>query len=106
MARIPSWWETIDVDAFVIMPNHVHVIVAISGKNTPETKKPKLGHTIGSYKAGVLRAARQQNIIDDGYPIWQSCYHDHIIRDADDGNRIREYVHHNPALWEKDTFFA
>lgn len=35
-------------------------------------------------------------------PVWQRNYYEHIIRNAQDGNRIQHYIESNPAMWEKD----
>jgi putative transposase len=64
-----------------------------------------LGTIIGSYKSGVTRIARRHGLIDQTIALWQSRYHDHIIRNDATLNNIRAYVAHNPALWESDTFY-
>ena len=38
-------------------------------------------------------------------PVWQTRFHDHIIRDDDEFNRIKNYIETNPANWEDDKFF-
>ena len=122
----------IELDAFVIMPNHVHGILVIThaekpnnagvvptahpvgtrpassgGPNTQNrprgTAPGSLGTVIGSYKSGVTRIARQRGLIDDAASPWQSRYHDHIIRNDPDLNRIRQYVLTNPARWTDDS---
>lgn len=99
---VPQRWSTVDVDLFVVMPNHVHVIVLLWGHGDSISKQRTLGHVMGSYKAGVTRLARLQGLIDEGYPLWQERFHDHIIRSEYELNRIQEYVLHNPALWAED----
>ena len=37
-----------------------------------------------------------------GYPLWQSNYHEHVIRDDEELQRIRKYIQENPVKWQKD----
>ena len=109
-------WPHIELDLFVVMPNHVHAILIIYDTETVGTaflpsaalssKQPILGHVMGSYKAGVTRVARQQALIEADDLIWQERFHDHIIRDEDGLNHIRNYVLYNPESWERDTFYG
>jgi len=72
----------------------------------PDTQKrvPTLGNVIGNYKAGVTRLARRY--MGDDCSIWQKRYHDHIIRNEESLNKIREYALYNPARWQDDTFYS
>jgi len=115
LPRIPDYWDNVEIDAFVVMPNHVHAIVVITDAPEPspdtqqsspkKARRPTLGHIVGSYKAGVTRTIRQQGLADDDVPIWHGRYHDHIIRKETDLHRIRQYIADNPARWPCDTFY-
>ncbi len=105
----------VELDVFVIMPNHVHGIIMIVGDdkectgnlaNRPNvTLQPaSLGSIIGQFKSVVTKRINRSNNPPD-HPVWQRNYHDHIIRNLPDLNRIREYVQANPALWQADTFY-
>lgn len=37
-----------------------------------------------------------------GVPLWQRNYFEHIVRDEDDMNRIRQYIINNPVRWDED----
>ena len=64
------------------------------GKNT-------ISSMVGSYKSAVTKKCNENN-----FPFgWQSRFHDHIIRDNDEFNRIKNYIANNPANWEQDKFF-
>jgi REP element-mobilizing transposase RayT len=80
----------VTIDRYVVMPNHVHAIVGLG-----ETGEVELGDVVGAYKAAVSRTARTSRI-------WQRGYHDHIIRDESDLERIREYIETNPIRWALD----
>jgi putative transposase len=118
-SEIPAHYPQVELDVFVVMPNHVHGIIVITDMvESPDTtdgiyavptvaetgkKRVTLGTIIGTYKAAVTRAVNSQS--SQSKILWQERYHDHIIRNEAALNHIRQYVHHNPALWEKDTFY-
>ncbi|MDD6778326.1 MAG: transposase [Bacteroidales bacterium] len=78
-----------DILLYVIMPNHVHMIVAIDDSKSPEGKKRSLlSVVIGGMKQMVTIFARRNNIEF----AWQTRFHDHIIRNGDDGRKITEYI--------------
>jgi len=127
--NIPKHFSAARLDEFVIMPNHIHGIVVIenddclddcrdvgrdvacyvstgtgtgTGADNPMSKiSPKpgsLGVIVRSYKSAVTRRCRQ-----GGYDFfWQSRFYDHIIRDDESFNRVREYIINNPIKWELD----
>jgi REP element-mobilizing transposase RayT len=99
---IPEHYPTVQLDAFVIMPNHVHGILDIISSSIPFPTV--LGKIINAYKGAVTARLHAQQIVDG--IVWQSRYHDHIIRNDKDLQRIREYIENNPARWAEDTFFA
>ena len=102
------------LDAFVVMPNHVHGIVIFETERgaqriprvdshppLPRTIQP-LGRLVASFKAAVTKRARHE-INRDG-PLWQRNYHEHVIRSERDLATIREYIVHNPAKWADDRY--
>lgn len=111
LIHIPDHWAgAVDLDVFVVMPNHLHIILVLT--RTPlETSVthdiprdvPTLGTVVGLYKSGVTRRIRADQKQFEG-SLWQGRYHDHIIRTEVDLNRIRDYVVNNPARWREDTF--
>jgi len=100
--KIEQHYDCVFIDCFVIMPNHVHLIIIISNDSGRATGRaspsPTLGNVIGGYKSGVSRLC--------GFPVWQRSYHDHIIRDIDEHFKIAEYIKNNPATWLRDCFHA
>jgi len=98
--KTPDHFPSVVLSDYVVMPNHVHMILFL--KET-HTQKPKLGTIIGTYKAAVTRIAKLEFEFTD--TLWQTLYHDHIIRNDVDLTRIRDYVQTNPARWEADTFY-
>ena len=109
-----------EVPQYVIMPNHLHLIVVINvsdGRDVPwrvsttgknETmqnianKQGRLSTAIAGFKQAVTRYANQ-NAIDFS---WQPRFHDHIVRDTPEMNRIANYIENNVANWKDDEFYT
>ena len=109
-------WEGIDqhcmnviLDAFVIMPNHVHgVLVNVGAQHAAplQSYQPtpgSLGAIIRSYKSAVTKNINQR-LGTPGAPIWQRSYYEHIIRDESELRQIRAYIKQNPARWAEDEY--
>ncbi|MCA0456404.1 MAG: transposase [Chloroflexi bacterium] len=101
---IPQHYSQVEIDLYVVMPNHVHGMVVLHQDHLPKEKRHHLGRVIGTYKAA---ATREVNRMTNGLTgnLWQERFHDHIIRNEADLTRIRDYIVNNPALWEQDTFY-
>ena len=80
-------------DQFIIMPNHVHAVVQIADGNT------RLGEVVRTFKAASTRLIRQSGIDEFA---WQANFYEHIIRNEQELQRIRDYIFANPAMWEND----
>jgi len=106
----------IELDAFVVMPNHIHGIIVIidDGKgmihHAPtrrEFSKPianSLSSIVGGFKAAVTRRINRLPHPSSS-PIWQRNYHEHIIRNEVSLNYLRQYIAHNPTKWTEDSLY-
>ncbi len=75
--------------------------IASLPKNKFGPQSQNLASIIRGYKIGVTKFARQNNI-----PFaWQARYHDRVIRNAEEHERIYRYILANPQNWEEDEFF-
>ncbi len=123
-AEIPLW---------VVMPNHVHCLVIIRNNGTAQfdvetvctpslptqsarwkndtvnetmqnisKKRGLLSTTIGGLKRAITHYARENGI----YFQWQTRFHDHIVTEIEELNRIADYIENNPARWMQDTFYS
>ena len=137
---VARWWDETEnkfphlvLDEYVLMPNHIHGIVAIVGadlcvrprrenhesneeqpvEQQRQEKTQQGGHTgpplqeiIQWFK--TMTTNEYINEVKSGrFPpfekrIWQRSFYDHVIRDDDDLNRIREYIRNNPLRWALD----
>lgn len=113
--RIPTHFADVGIDAFVVMPNHVHGTVvfvdnrrgAVSapsgrGEETSPLQRPTLGQTVAYFKYLSTKLANRIGK-NHGNRIWQRNYYEHVIRGEEDLNQIREYIVHNPAGWDTDS---
>ena len=106
-------------DAFVLMPNHLHAILRIANPDPPTVKSGNPAHTptsaayrppksISSFVAGFKSSATKKiNALRNtpGAPVWQTRFHDHIIRNTAEHYRITTYIENNPANWPKDRYY-
>jgi len=106
--NIESHYTNIRTDKYVIMPNHIHIIISISeteGINPFPTVKCDIPNVIGKFKAGVTRTVGNAFMHSAKKTIWQRSYHDHIIRGENDYQKILEYIDTNVLKWEQDCFY-
>lgn len=99
----------VELDEWVIMPNHLHGIIIISancrgGSRTApagERRTKPLGRLIGAFKT---ISNKQINFVrkTSGTSFWQRNFYEHVIRDEHALNRIREYIVTNPLQWDLD----
>lgn len=92
----------IKIDKYVIMPNHIHLIVNIEREE--QSPSPTIGEIICAFKSITTKIANKNDGIT-GRKIWQRSYHDHIIRGDCDYKKIWDYIDTNPLKWKDDCFF-
>ena len=94
----------VTVDKFVIMPNHIHIILlvddaAVSGTSrAPSPANALIPHFVSALKRFCHR--------DVGEIVFQRSYHDHVIRGEKDYRKIWEYIDTNPTRWCEDCFYT
>ena len=95
-------YSHVKVDKYVIMPNHFHLILNIRDykSGASETAAPYNNET-SKFVSLLKRYCNREY----GNNIWQSSYHDHIIRNEKDYQKIWEYIDTNPLKWELDCFY-
>ena len=96
---IPQHYAGVRVDKYVVMPNHIHMILSLarSGGRIISAPTKAIPTIVGQMKRVVSKKA--------GFPMWQKSYHDHIIRGEADYRRIWEYIETNPAKWREDCYY-
>ena len=114
-SEIPTHCPHVEIDASVIMPNHLHGVIVIPHTHVGATHAspltsgpPKRSHgaIIGAYKSAVPKHANRLGLLSDlGFSrrsIWQRNYYDHVIRDDASLALIRQYIADNPFRWPED----
>ncbi len=99
LMEIPDHYQGVRVDHFVVMPNHIHMILVLEEDNI---QYPNISQIISWYKAGVSREVRK--VIPD-MKVWQRSFYDHVIRDQQDYENIWNYIENNPLKWKDDRFY-
>ena len=97
--EIPKHYPAISLDHYVVMPNHVHLLLQI---NTDPDGRPMVAPTISTVVQQFKGIVSKQI----GHSIWQKLFHDHVIRNAADYTKIWEYIENNPLQWELDCFYS
>ena len=129
---LPSRFEAIVLDSFVVMPNHVHGLLWIADNSEPPSSTMATSNESGPLPdilVGAIhelppddRSARRRMLLprvigyfktttakeinnlrgNSGLPVWQRNYHEHIVRGDGDLVRIRRYIADNPTQWDED----
>jgi len=117
--ELPLRFPNIDLDEFIIMPNHIHAVLVIIRADihtdesrilTEERPNGTLPGTVGrilqAYKSlttdKYIAGVKQWGWKPFSRKLWQRNYWEHIIRDEKDYNYICEYIYDNPAQWDND----
>ena len=99
------------LDAFIVMPNHIHGIIIRRGtaRRAPTVErfgKPVAGSLptlVRAYKSAVTQGINTLRRTP-GDSVWQENYYEHIVRSEAELNRIREYIATNPMRWGSDRY--
>ena len=93
---IPKYYSMISVDQYVIMPNHIHLLLQIqSDLDGRSMIAPTISTVVRMMKGAVTKQA--------GFPVWQKGFYEHIIRNDRDYQEIWNYIEGNPGKWTEDT---
>jgi REP element-mobilizing transposase RayT len=93
------------IGPYVIMPNHVHMILHISATDVRQGPMWASAPTEASVPS-LVRSWKTLVSKEVGRSIWQRSYYDHIIRDEQDYLIKAKYIAENPARWEKDDYYV
>ena len=94
----------ISIDNYVIMPNHVHLLIRISpvdgGVRAP---RPTENGSVSITE--VIKAMKSITTRKIGTKIWQTSFYDHVIRNDEDYQTRFRYIEENPAKWQQDKYY-
>ena len=107
LQNMSHFYEHISLDSYVIMPNHIHLLIQIKGNfqgggpsrtPVPTRQNSEISRFVSTFKRFCNK--------EYGKNIWQYRSHDHVIRDRDDYIRIAKYMAENPKHWQHDCFYT
>lgn len=102
--NIETSYNTVKLSNHVIMPNHIHLLLIIDSHGMqraafPTDVKPiSVSEIVKSLKSLVTRDIKEK--------IFQSSFHDHIIRNKESYIKIWHYIENNPKTWFNDCFYS
>jgi REP element-mobilizing transposase RayT len=117
--ELPGHYHGVELDAFVVMPNHVHGIVILVGagpcacpedagqpRGVAPTSAMSLPDVIHRFKS-LTTAKYRRGVHDNGWSpvhrrLWQRNYYEHVVRSEEELDSVRQYVANNPACWDQD----
>ena len=101
--NISKHYSNIEVLQYVIMPNHIHLMLFIPYNDggriiSSPTNEGSIITAIGQMKRNISKRI--------GAGIWQRSFHDHIVRDKNDYEKISKYMYENPMKWQYDRLYS
>ena len=105
LLQLETRYNTIKIDKYVIMPNHIHAIFIVENTNRQEQSPcPTIMDIVCAYKSITTKLCNK-NYGVNGSTIWQTRFHDHIIRNEAEYLKIREYIDTNLIKWQDDCYY-
>ncbi|MDD5088399.1 MAG: transposase [bacterium] len=115
---LPETYPRVELDEFVVMPNHIHAILFLQDEPSniapsvsssrgglseaqPDRASASLSEIIRHFKTTSAKAVNRARRTP-GHPVWQRGFHEHVIRNEEDLFNTRQYIRQNPLKWELD----
>ena len=106
---IDSRYEFVSVDCSIVMPNHVHLLVGMGIRLSDEQSSESVGDVVRWFKNSSVRrygiGVREQGWPPFAGRLWQKSFHDHIVRNENELETLRQYIANNVYMWDKDKFY-
>ena len=91
------------IDQYVIMPNHIHIILILNGSAAGASPRPTVMDIVCTFKSLTTRECKKNGF--DG-KLFQNSFYEHIIRGREDYEEIAKYIDENPIRWYYDELYA
>jgi REP element-mobilizing transposase RayT len=96
--EIPLHYPSISLDHYVVMPNHIHLLLQIhTDPHGQPLDSPTVSRVVQQLKGSITKQI--------GHSIWQKLFHDYVIRGEADYLKIWQYIDTNPIRWAEDCFY-
>jgi len=97
--KIKSYYDNVSVNKYVIMPNHVHMIIILESSESGRPQvAPTISRIIQQFKGSITKKVKQT--------VWQKSFYDRIIRNEKEYLQIYNYIETNPLKWEEDCYYV
>ena len=93
----------LSVDQYVIMPNHIHVVLILESEAAGASPRPTITDIVCAYKSLTTRECKKNGF--DG-KLFQTSFYEHIIRGREDYEEIVKYIYENPICWYYDELYT
>lgn len=104
LLALEARYPTVQIEKYVIMPNHIHAILQIrEGETGGASPSPTLMDAVRVLKSITTR---MYHGLGTDSNLWQRSFYDHVIRSDADWREIWEYIENNPAKWAEDRFYV
>ena len=101
--QMNDFYENLSVDAYVIMPNHIHLLIRVFADGRSGTPAPTKGNSVVAKFVSTLKRFCNKEY---GETIWQRGFYDHVIRNQADYDDVYRYIENNPRQWELDELYS
>jgi len=102
---IPNFHPYVSLDEYTVMPDHVHGILSINKPDKTSWNFNKFGpqrNNLGSIIRGFKSSVKSYTILNNIEFLWQSKYHDRVIRNEKEYWNIKGYIRDNPDQWYRN----
>ncbi len=103
IAEIPKRFPQAKVEAHIVMPNHIHLLMSLT-RNEADKSSPTVSDMVAWYKYQVTKEINAKKKTP-GERFFQRSFHDHVVRGEKDYEKIWDYIHQNPLRWQMDCFY-
>ena len=110
ISQLNAHYSDVAIEKYVIMPNHIHAIIVVENDDAVRvslcsgasgTPRPT-NATIPAFISTLKRFINKEI----GFNIWQPSFHDRIIRNEDEYQKIWQYIDQNPVRWQDDYYYT
>ena len=102
LKNIEKRFSKITLGEYVIMPNHIHLILHIDGNAAGASPRPTIMDVICAFKSLATRKCKE---IGYNGKLFQTSFYDRVIRNRDEHMEICNYITLNPENWENDELY-
>ena len=97
---IPTAYPNVFIDNYVVMPNHIHLLLRIDAEPLSVGGEINRRPTVMT----IIHALKSMTVRKAGFPLWQDSFYEHVLRSEADYLSIWDYIENNPRKWAEDCY--